>query len=526
MITLQSYLKGSFVAGDAAGHATLVNPATEAPVAVTSTRGLDLAGALTWGRDVGGPTLRAMTFAERGAVLEGMSKALHQVRDALIEASVVNAGTTRSDSKFDIDGATGTLAFYAALGKKLGSARTLTDGAGEQLTRSARFFGRHVKTPRRGVAVHINAFNFPAWGLAEKAAVAILAGVPVVSKPATSTALATFRLVERLHEAKVLPEGALQVVCGSAGDLLDHLGAQDVLSFTGGSSTARVMRQLRAAVERNVRVNIEADSLNAAVLGPDVEPGSELWQMFVRDVVREMTQKTGQKCTATRRIFAPRAHLDALQEEFASRLGELKYGDPANDDVRMGPLATAQQLTDARAGVAALLAGGARLVHGDPAHAAPIGVEAGRGYFLAPLLLRADAPHEAHIVHEHEVFAPCATLMGYTDADDAAALVARGGGTLVSSVYSDDRAALEVLVAGIAPFTGRLLIGGTKITDQAISPGLVLPSCVHGGPGRAGGGEELGGERGLDFYMQRTALQGDRAVLDRLTPGSDAPQAG
>jgi oxepin-CoA hydrolase/3-oxo-5,6-dehydrosuberyl-CoA semialdehyde dehydrogenase len=192
----------------------------------------------------------------------------------------------------------------------------------------------------------------------------------------------------------------------------------------------------------------------------------------------------------------------------------------------MGPLATAQQLTDARAGVATLLAGGARLVHGDPAHAAPIGVEAGRGYFLAPLLLRADAPHEASVVHEHEVFAPCATLMGYANADDAVALVARGGGTLVSSVYSDDRAALETLVAGIAPYTGRLLIGSSKVADQAISPGLVLPSCVHGGPGRAGGGEELGGERGLDFYLQRTALQGDRAVLDRLTPGSDAPQAG
>lgn len=520
MITLQSYLKGAFVAGDATGNATLLNPATEEAVAVTSTKGLDLAAALAHARDVGGPTLRAMTFAERGAVLEGMSKALHQVRDALIEASVVNAGTTRSDSKFDIDGATGTLAFYAALGKRLGSAKFLVDGPGEQLTRSARFWGRHVKLPRRGVAVHINAFNFPAWGLAEKAAVAILAGVPVVSKPATSTALATFRLVERLHEAKVLPEGALQLVCGSAGDMLDHLGAQDVLAFTGGSDTARVMRSLQAAVARNVRVNIEADSLNAAVLGPDVEPGSDLWQMFVRDVVREMTQKSGQKCTATRRIFVPSERLDELQEELAPRLAELKYGDPSNDEVRMGPLATAQQLADARDGVAALLKGGARLVQGSATEADPIGVPKGRGYFIQPLLLRADAPHDARIVHEHEVFAPCATLMGYRSVDDATALVAKGEGTLVSSVYSDDRDALDALVAGIAPFTGRLLVGSSKVADQAISPGMVLPSCVHGGPGRAGGGEELGGERGLDFYMQRTALQGDRAVLDKLVPGA------
>jgi oxepin-CoA hydrolase/3-oxo-5,6-dehydrosuberyl-CoA semialdehyde dehydrogenase len=518
MIELKSYLRGQFVSGDPSGAVTLVDPATEEAIGTASTRGLDLAGALRYAREVGGPRLRAMTFAERAAVLEAMSKALHEVRDALIEASVRNAGTTRSDAKFDVDGATGTLAYYAALGKKLGDARFLVEGQGEQLGRSARFYGRHVQTPRRGVAVHVNAFNFPAWGLAEKAAVALLAGVPVVSKPATSTALTAFRIVERLHEAGVLPEGALQLVCGGAGDLLDHLEAQDVLAFTGGASTGRTMRQLRAAIEKNVRVNVEADSLNAAVLGPDVEPGSDTWQMFVRDVVKEITQKTGQKCTAIRRVFVPSARIDEVQGAIAERLSEITIGHPARDDVRMGPLATAQQLRDVRTGVALLVEGGARLVHGDPGKAQPVGVPDGKGYFVGPMLLRADRPAEAAAVHAHEVFGPCATLMPYAAADEAARLVALGEGTLVTSVYSDDRTAQEALVLEIAPYTGRLLIGSAKVADQAIAPGLVLPSCVHGGPGRAGGGEELGGERGLAFYLQRTALQGDRAVLDKLAP--------
>jgi oxepin-CoA hydrolase/3-oxo-5,6-dehydrosuberyl-CoA semialdehyde dehydrogenase len=527
MIELKSYLRGQFVSGDPAGAATLVDPSTEEPIGTASTRGLDLGAALRHAREVGGPALRALTFAERAAILEAMSKALHQVRDALIEASVRNAGTTRADAKFDIDGATGTLAYYASLGKKLGDVRFLVEGEGEQLGRAPRFYGRHVQTPRRGVAVHVNAFNFPAWGLAEKAAVALLSGVPVVSKPATSTALTAFRMVERLHEARVLPEGALQLVCGGAGDLLDHLESQDVLAFTGGASTGRTMRQLRAAIEKNVRVNIEADSLNAAVLGPDVEPGTDTWQMFVRDVVKEITQKTGQKCTATRRIFVPAARINEVQAAIAERLEEVTVGHPALEQVRMGPLATAQQLRDVRAGVALLVESGARLVFGDPSQVRPVGVPEGKGYFVSPMLLRADRPDEAKAVHTHEVFGPCATLMPYDGVEHAARFVALGEGTLVTSVYSDDRTVQETLVLEIAPYTGRLLLGSAKVADQAIAPGLVLPSCVHGGPGRAGGGEELGGERGLSFYLQRTALQGDRAALDKLAPARmGGPAAG
>ncbi len=515
MITLESYLSGEWQKGTGRS-ATLVNPATEAEVAQTTTSGLDLIAALAYARDTGGPALRALTFAERGERLDTMRKALGEAREELIEASIENAGTTRSDAKFDIDGAIGTMAYYASLGKKLGGRRFLVEGEGEQLTRSTRFVGYHVSTPRTGVAVHVNAFNFPAWGLGEKLAVAFIAGVPVISKPATATALLAYRVARILVGSEALPEGALQLVCGSTGDMLEHLGPQDLLAFTGSGTTGALLRGLRNVVDRSVRVNVEADSLNAAVLAPDVEPQSDVWAMFVRDVVKEMTQKTGQKCTATRRILVPAALADRVQEALAEELARIKVGDPSLDEVRIGPLASAQQLRDVRDGVARLVASGARVVWGDPERMEPIGVPAGKGFFFAPLLLRADAPFEAMAVHEHEVFGPVATLLPYADLDEAVRLVALGEGSLVTSVYGDDRATLERLVLGVAPVSGRVLVGSRKVADQAIAPGMVLPSCVHGGPGRAGGGEELGGLRGLAFYMQRTAVQGDRALLDRV----------
>ena len=525
MIALKSYVLSEFKAGHSDGNVNLLNPTTEEVVATTSTKGFDFKAVLEHARTVGGPALRAMTFAQRGEMLKAMSKSLHEVRDALIEVSVQNAGTTRSDSKFDVDGAIGTLAYYAGLGQKLGDAKFLVEGAGEQLTRGARFWGKHIQTPRHGVAVHINAFNFPAWGLAEKAAVALLAGMPVVTKPATSTALPAFRLMERLVESKVMPAGVLQFVCGSVGDLLSHLGPQDVMAFTGGGSTGTQLRGLPNLLLRSVRVNVEADSLNSTVLGHDIDVGGDTWQMFLRDVVREMTQKTGQKCTATRRIFVPADRIDEVQSEVAARLGEIKVGDPALDDVRMGPLATAQQLRDFRAGIASLVESGARVVHGSATECNAIGVPAGKGFFVAPMLLRADKPASATRVHEHEVFGPSATIMPYATNDEAVALVGRGEGSLVASLYTDDRATLETVVLGMAAHSGRVLVGSTKVADQAISPGLVLPSCVHGGPGRAGGGEELGGERGLSFYMQRTAVQGDRALLDRAFATPATPTA-
>jgi oxepin-CoA hydrolase/3-oxo-5,6-dehydrosuberyl-CoA semialdehyde dehydrogenase len=273
---------------------------------------------------------------------------------------------------------------------------------------------------------------------------------------------------------------------------------------------------MKNIIERSVRVNVEADSLNAAILGDDVEVGSDTYQMFVRHVSREITQKTGQKCTATRRIFVPAALLDRVIADLGEALSVITVGDPRLDEVRMGPLANRQQLGDVRAGIAKLLASGCTVAWGDPESVALIGADADKGCFVGPLLLRADAPGDAHAVHAHEVFGPVSTLMPYGDVDEAIALVARGGGGLVASVYSDDKKTLGALILGLAPVSGRVLAGSKKVADQAISPGLVLPSCIHGGPGRAGGGEELGGERGLRFYMQRTAVQGDRALLDRI----------
>lgn len=510
MQRLQSWLQGAWTEGEGEG-ATLANPTTGEGVATTSTSGLDFAGAVDFARRVGGPALRALTNAERGALLMAMSKTLHEHREQLIDESILNAGTTRGDSKFDIDGATGTLAYYAKLAESLPDGPR-PDGEAEQLTRSKRFFGLHVRTPLTGVAVHVNAFNFPAWGFAEKAAVALLAGVPVITKPATATALPTWRCIRILADAGILPDGALQFVCGSPGDLLTHLRAGDVLAFTGSGVTGAKLRRLDNVVEHSVRVNVEADSLNATVLCPDVEVGSETWFAFVRDAVREITQKTGQKCTATRRIFVPKERLDDVLGVLAEELGRVPFGDPKLESVRVGPLASAQQHADVKEGIEALVAAGAKIAwRGEGAFE---GVADGQGCFVHPHLLQAAG--DVGLVHDREVFGPVSTVVAYDDVAEVPGLVARGQGGLVAAVYGNDKDTLRQVVVGLAPWSGRVLIGSKKVADQAISPGLVLPSCVHGGPGRAGGGEELGGVRGLDLYTQRTAIQGDRALLDKI----------
>ncbi len=515
MNVLESYLSGTWVRGSGR-EATLLNPATEEVLAKASTEGLDFKGALAFARDRGGPALRAMTFAERGELLRAMSKAIHAHRDELIGLAIANGGSTRSDGKFDIDGAIGTLAWYADLGKELGATKVLVDGDEIQLGRGARLFGQHVQVPRRGVAVHVNAFNFPAWGLGEKAATALLAGMPVITKPATSTALVAWRIVQILVESKALPEGALSLVCGSTGDLLEQLGGQDVLAFTGSSWTGTTLRSGKATLANNVRVNVEADSLNAAVLGPDVEDGSDVMSQFLADVTRDMTQKTGQKCTAIRRIYVPEGKAQAVVLALRERLAAVKVGDPARDDVTMGPVATAQQLADVREGIGKLETAG-KVVFGSKTEVTLQGGGGGKGFFVSPVLLLASAPSARDAVHSHEVFGPVATVVTYDGSGARAAeLVSWGGGGLVTSVYSDDKAFLEDSVLGAAAFNGRVTIGSTKIATQSVPPGTVLPMLVHGGPGRAGAGEELGGRRGLAFYMQRTALQGDRAILQAL----------
>jgi oxepin-CoA hydrolase/3-oxo-5,6-dehydrosuberyl-CoA semialdehyde dehydrogenase len=362
--------------------------------------------------------------------------------------------------------------------------------------------------------VHVNAFNFPAWGLAEKAACALLAGMPVVSKPATSTALLSHRIMKLLVDGKLLPEGALSFIAGSTGNLLELLGGQDVLAFTGSSFTGTTLRGGKAVLAHNVRVNVEADSLNAAVLGPDVDPTSETFNLFITDVARDVTQKTGQKCTAIRRVYAPKDRVKDVLDALADRLGQAKVGNPARDEVTMGPVATAQQLRDVREGIGKL-ASCARIVMGGAGAVDGLGSPAGKGFYVAPTLLTNDSPSPSDPVHTHEVFGPSTTVMPYDgSAEGAARFVCAGGGGLVSSIYSDDRDFIAASVLGAAPSLGRVTIGSSKVAGQAIPPGTVMPSLIHGGPGRAGGGEELGGRRGLSFYMHRVALQGDRALLE------------
>jgi oxepin-CoA hydrolase/3-oxo-5,6-dehydrosuberyl-CoA semialdehyde dehydrogenase len=508
MKTLCSYLGGRWIEGSGAPQ-ILVNPATEEPLAQVSSDGLDLAAALEYARRKGGPALRALSFAERGALLREMSKAIQAHRDELLDLAVANGGNTRSDAKFDVDGAIFTLQTYAELGEKLGSARFLVDGEGVQLGRSPRFHGQHVCVPRHGVAVHINAFNFPAWGLAEKAASALLAGMPVLSKPATSSAMVAHRVMEILVEKKALPEGVLSLLVGAPRDLPALLGGQDVLAFTGSGDTGMRLRALPNVIRESVRINIEADSLNAAVLGPDAEPGSDMYETFLKDVLRDMTQKAGQKCTAIRRVLAPEGHAATVRDDLAEGLKGVRVGDPALEETRMGPLATGAQLADVREGVGRLAAEGKSVFGG----ATPL---AGKGFFISPVLMEFARDALAASVHAREVFGPVASLLPYSGKGaDAAAIVARGNGGLVSSVYSEDAAFLEEIVSGIAPYHGRIFLGHPKI-EMSPGPGTVLPQLVHGGPGRAGGGEELGGVRGLSFYLQRVALEGSRPVIQKL----------
>ena len=505
MQTLDSYTSGHWIAGQG-DAATLHDPASGEAVAQTSTAGVDFAAAVRHAREVGGPALRALDFAHRGALLKAMSAAIHEEREALIELSTQSGGTTRGDAKFDIDGATGTLAAYAAWAKNLGDRPFLTDGEGVQLGRTQRFWGQHILVPRHGVAVHVNAFNFPAWGMMEKAACALLAGMPVIEKPATATALLAWRIAHIVIDAEILPEGAFQFLAGGLGDLFDHLGAQDCVAFTGSSRTAEIIRSHPVLIREGVRINVEADSLNAAVLAPDVDSEAETYSLFLSNVVTDMTQKTGQKCTAVRRIFVPAERLDEVRDDLVAEVARISVGNPTDKNARMACLAGRSQLDDVRAGLERLREVAEVVTperDGLPSE----------GAFLSPTLLVAkDA--RASLLHDLEVFGPVATLIPFDGkVQGAADLVNLGGGGLVVSVYSNDAQWTRDFVLGVAPWHGRVWIGSDRVAEQALAPGMVLPAMIHGGPGRAGGGEELGAERGLSFYMQRVALQGFQGFL-------------
>ena len=504
MQPLNSYLQDQWVSGTGEGRA-IVDATSGEAVASADTTGLDFGAAMAFGRTVGGPALRAMTFAERGKLLKAMAGVIHEHREHLIDVSR-QGGTTRGDAKFDIDGASGTLSFYAYLSKGLGDATYRLDGDQENVLGSKRFIAQHVLVPRHGIAVHINAFNFPAWGMAEKAACALLAGMPVITKPGTATAPLAVRIVELWAEAGILPAGALQLVTGSAGDLLDHVGPQDCVAFTGGSETARSIRGHQAIIANNVRLNIEADSLNMAILGPDIGVGDDTWWMFINDVARDLTQKSGQKCTCVRRIAVPEGVIDDVVEALSDKLAANAVGHPAEKTTGIGPVSSPSQRRSVEAGLKAL---GEHCEVVWSAEAIPEG-----GCFVRPTLFKSDRGIDTPYVHEHEVFGPVATLLPWSgDAGEVVAMAAKGGGGLVASVYSDDKAWGREVVFGLAPWHGRVMWGSRKVAGQSPGPGTVLPNLVHGGPGKAGGGEELGGLRGLDFYSQRTAIQADRGML-------------
>jgi len=513
-VKLPSYACGRWY--EAKGGWTDIRGAVDGRVvAQASSAGLDFGAMTRYARAVGGPKLRALTFHERAAMLKTLATYLNDRKAAFYDLSY-DTGATKRDHAFDIDGGIATLFAYASRAKKeLPDERFVLDGDIELVGKKGTFVARHIMSPLQGVAVFINAYNFPCWGMLEKLAPAFVAGVPCIVKPATATAYVTHAVFAAIVESGILPEGAVQLVVGGAGDLLDHLEGQDVLSFTGSLETSLKLRDHPVVAEKAVRFVAERDSLNAAVLGPDAAPGTPEFDLFVREVVREMTTKAGQKCTAIRRAFVPRAFYAAAADALREKLAAIVVGDPRLENVKMGALAGLGQRDEVRANVATLLTEAVTLF-GDPAHVEVEGASEESGAFMSPLLLGCERPAQATAVHEVEAFGPVATLMPYDSVAEAIALVRRGGGSLAASVYSYDPQAANELILGIASSHGRVIAIDRDDAGEQTGHGSPLPALIHGGPGRAGGSEELGGVRGVFHYMQRTAIQGSPARLASL----------
>ncbi|MEP6885635.1 MAG: phenylacetic acid degradation bifunctional protein PaaZ [Gammaproteobacteria bacterium] len=503
---LQSYVGGAWHEGREAGVA-MRDASTGEVIGYASSSGVDFAAVLTHARVVGGPALRALTFHERAAVLKSLAKRLSELKEEFYAMSY-RTGATKSDSLIDIDGGIGTLFVFASKGsRELPNARVYVDGDVEGLSRGGSFVGQHLYVSREGAAVQINAFNFPVWGMLEKLAPALLAGMPAIVKPATATAYLTEAVVRRIIESKILPEGALQLVCGSLGDLFDHLICQDTVSFTGSARTAASLRVHPIIIRHAVPFIAETDSLNSSILAPDAAPGTQEFDLFVKEVVREMTVKAGQKCTAIRKALVPAAVADNVVGALQAALQKIVVGDPRAEGVRMGPLVSQEQRIDVLGRVVELRSE-AELVAGRLDHFEVTGADATRGAFVPPLLLLSRDPATARAVHEVEAFGPVATIMPYHDPANAIALARRGGGSLAASVFCADDALAARIVHGLAPYHGRILVVNRNCAKESTGHGSPLAPLIHGGPGRAGGGEEMGGIRGVLHYMQRTALQG------------------
>ena len=512
---LTSYIAGEWVEGSAPGS-VVRDAVTGEPVCEVSSSGVDMAAAVSYSRDVGGVALRAMTFHERAAALKATAKHLMGLKESFYELSF-RTGATRADSWPDIEGGIGTVFSYASLvTREFPNDVIMVEGDMERLSREGSFVGRHVLTPKQGVAVHINAYNFPVWGMLEKLAPSIAAGMPVIIKPATASAYLTQAVVAAMIELGAFPEGAVQLICGSTGDLLEHLHEQDVVTFTGSAATGQHLRNHPNLLANSIPFTMEADSLNCAILGPSVQPGDEEFDLFVKEVAREMTVKAGQKCTAIRRVIVPEASIDAVEAALVARLGKATPGDPALEQVRLGALVSAEQAEDVRGRVAEL-ASEARIVTGGDEDMVLEGLDNNAGAFYPATLLRCDAPLAAEKVHSVEAFGPVATVMPYATIEDAVSLARRGRGSLVGSVFTRDNEEAKAFILGCAPWHGRMLVINRDCAGESTGHGSPLANLIHGGPGRAGGGEELGGARAIKHYMQRTALQGSPTTLMAIT---------
>lgn len=511
---LENYITGNWIAGDGEGQ-LLFNAVTGEAVASASTKGLDFKKILQHGREVGNPALRKMTFHERGNMLKALATHLRKHLPELYAVSY-KTGATKADSWVDIEGGIGNLFANASLRRKFPNEVFCVDGDSHNLSKNNTFMGTHILVPKDGVAVHINAFNFPVWGMLEKIAVNLLAGMPAIVKPATITSYLTEAIVKKIIASGILPEGSLQLICGSAGDLLDHVTSQDVVTFTGSASTGLMLKSNQQILKENVPFNMEADSLNCIVLGNDVTPDKPEWDIFIKEVRKEMTLKAGQRCTGIRRIFVPQNKMEDVWKAIAASLSQTVIGNPLNEKVRMGSLAGQSQRNEVKEQVQKLLAS-SQIIYGSLDGVDVVDADSNTGAFMSPILLMNENPFQAKEVHEVEAFGPVSTIMPYKSMDEAITLSKLGKGSLCSTIVTADHKTARQYVIGAATHHGRILVLNNECAKESTGHGSPLPLLVHGGPGRAGGGEEMGGLRGVKHYLQRTALQGSPTTITAIT---------
>jgi len=514
MYKLQNYITGRWIEGDGDGQ-PLFNAVTGEPFALATSKGLDFKQILEYGRKVGNPALRKMSFYERGNMLKALAMHLRTKLEKFYQVSYLS-GATKADSWIDIEGGIGNLFANASLRRKFPDEIFAIDGETHSLSKNNSFIGTHILVPKEGVAIHINAYNFPVWGMLEKIAVNLLAGMPAVVKPATVTSYLTEAVVKEIISSGILPEGALQLICGNAGEMLDHVQSQDVVTFTGSASTGLKLKSHSAILREAVPFNMEADSLNCIVLGNDVNPGQAEWDVFIKEVRKEMTVKAGQKCTAIRRIFVPEAKMEDVWKAISTSLAQTTIGNPLNERVRMGSLAGENQRQEVKNQVQKLLAA-SEIVYGSLDSVEVIDADAQKGAFLSPLLLKNENPFASTAVHEVEAFGPVSTIMPYRTMDEAIELSKLGKGSLCSSIVTTNSKLAREYVLGAATHHGRILVLNNECAKESTGHGSPLPLLVHGGPGRAGGGEEMGGVRGVKHYMQRVAIQGSPTMLTAIT---------